>query len=121
MNKVLMDLRPRWAGRVIVWWIASKANEDDAQLKRVARECWLDPVLRDTGNAVADLYGARTRPQLVVIDEHGASRYAAAPDDVSLQRTIPARSYLAEAVETPLQGGAPGPHSTTPYGCAIVR
>jgi peroxiredoxin len=120
-DEILAALCSEWGDSVGVWRVASNVNEDEEQLRRIAQRHQVGPVLRDTGQGVADRYGAHATPHLFVVDERGVLRYAGAPDDVSFRQRVPTRNHLAEAVQALLQGQAPSPASTAPYGCAIVR
>jgi len=110
-----------WGSQVALWPIASNANEDVEFLRRAATERSLAFVLRDAQQQVADLYGAKTTPQLFVVDSQGFLRYQGALDDTTFRQRTPARFYLRQAVEAVLQGRLPDPAQTNPYGCAIVR
>jgi peroxiredoxin len=120
-DRILSSLLPAWGGQVSVWWLASNANEPDEQLKLAAHQRQAGPVLRDEGQVIADRYGAQTTPHLFVVDAGGVLRYAGAPDDVGFRQRLPTRRYLADAVQALLEGRAPEPESTPPFGCALVR
>lgn len=121
LDERIVLLRPGWADRVRVWWIAPNDCEDAASLRRAARRRAASPVLRDAGQAIADRLGAQTTPHLFVIDALGMLRYAGAPDDVTLRHRVATRDYLGGAVDALLRDESPDPGSTAPYGCAIVR
>jgi peroxiredoxin len=120
-DEILSSLRPAWGNRVMVWWLASNANEPDERRKLAAHERQVGPVLLDEGQVVADRYGAQTTPHLFVVDEGGVLRYAGAPDDVGFRQRVPSRHYLADAVAALLDGRTPEPASTVAFGCALVR
>jgi peroxiredoxin len=120
-DEILAALSVEWGDSVGVWRVASNDSEDEAQIRRVALQRRIGPVLRDQGQLIADRYGALTTPHLFVIDELGILRYAGAPDDVSFRQRVATRNYLDEAVSALLRGQAPDPASTAPFGCAIVR
>ena len=120
-DQVLASLRPVWGDRVVVWWLAPNANEDDEQLRLAAHQRQVGPVLRDEGLVIAERFGALTTPHFFVVDERGVLRYAGAPDDMNFRQRVPTRGYLAEAVQALLEGREPEPESTMPFGCALVR
>jgi peroxiredoxin len=110
-----------WGERVQLWTIASNANETAEQVTAEAARRSLPLVLLDAGQEAADLYGAQTTPHLFVIDEAGLLRYQGVLDDVTFRRRTPSIPYLRQAVDALLQGRAPAPAETPPYGCTIVR
>ena len=120
-DEILTALKPAWGDRVVVWSIASNADETEDQLTHAAAARNLTTVLMDAEHAVADLYGAVTRPHFFVINENGFLRYRGAADDTSFRRREPTAHYLKDAVDALLEGRAPNPSETVGFGCAIVR
>ena len=120
-DQILSSLRLGWGRRVVVWWVASNANEEAERLRAAARHVQAEPVLVDADQSVADLYGALTTPHVFVLDAAGVLRYAGAADDVAFRQPAPTRHYLADAVQALLDGRNPDPDSTSPFGCALVR
>ena len=117
----LLALQNEMKSHIIVWWIASNANEPVEMIQRVAAERHLPVVLVDADHKAADLYGAQITPQVFVIDAQGILRYQGAVDDVNFRQRIPTRSYLRQAVEALLLGSLLDPDRTPPFGCALVR
>jgi peroxiredoxin len=76
------------------------------------------PYLRDETQGVARAYGAKTTPDVFVIDAGGVLRYRGAPDD---DYENPARNaaYLRDALDAVLDGRDPDPAETDPVGCSI--
>ncbi len=76
------------------------------------------PYLRDESQAVARAYGAKTTPDLFVIDGEGILRYRGAPD---ADHDDPAQDagWLREALDAVLEGQTPERPQTTPLGCSI--
>ena len=90
----------------------------DAMRQRVEREEWPMPYLHDASQEVARAYGAKTTPDVFVLDGDGHLRYRGAPDsdyDDPGQRA----AWLREAVDAVLAGRAPEPAETRPVGCSI--
>ncbi len=117
----LISMLPGWGEAVRLVCIASNANEPPELLQRIADSRGLPLVLLDTGNRVADLYGALTTPHVFVIDAGGILRYQGTFDDVTFRQRTPTRIYLQEAVLALLAGRLPEPAVTPAYGCSIVR
>lgn len=120
-DELLKPLRQEWGDSVELWAIASNENEDQDEIREVARARGLPVVLHDENHAVADLYGAQTTPHLYVIDREGILRYMGALDDTTFRKREPERHYLAAAIRALLAGELPEPKETPGYGCTIVR
>lgn len=79
-------------------------------------------VLIDSDGKVGRLYGARTTPEMYIIDKTGKLSYLGAIDD---QRTPDggkikiARSFVREALDNLLQGNVPVVSEVKPYGCGV--
>lgn len=110
-----------WGEDALLWRIASNEDEGAEEMRKVAQERGVGPVLRDDGHVVADLYGAVTTPHVYVIDREGVLRYKGAPNDAAFDDPEPNRNYLAEALEAADRGESPDPAVTDGRGCTIVR
>ena len=86
--------------------------------ERVAREDWPLPYLHDATQEAARAFGAKTTPDVFVLDSGGVLRYRGAPDadydDPSLNA-----AWLREAIEAVLAGERPARAETKPVGCSI--
>ncbi len=90
----------------------------DAMKARVAAEDWPMPYLHDSTQEVARAYGAKTTPDVFVLDSAGRLRYRGAPDadyDDPEQRA----AWLREALDSVLEGKEPSRRETRPVGCSI--
>ena len=90
----------------------------EAMKQRVAREDWPMPYLRDETQEVAHAYGAKTTPDLFVVDAAGRLRYRGAPDG---DYDDPSRraEWLRAALDAVLAGEEPASPETKPVGCSI--
>jgi peroxiredoxin len=109
-----------------VQFLAINANDADryprdsyeAMRARVAAEEWAMPYLRDESQEVAHAYGAKTTPDVFVLDSERRLRYRGAPDsdyDDPEQRA----AWLREALDALLAGSEPALAETKPVGCSI--
>ena len=90
----------------------------DAMRERVEREDWPMPYLHDESQEVARAYGARTTPDLFVIDADGVLRYRGAPDADYRDEALEAE-WLRDALNC-LRAGEDVPRpETEPVGCSI--
>jgi peroxiredoxin len=90
----------------------------EAMRERVSREEWPMPYLRDETQEAARAFGARTTPDVFVIDAAGHVRYTGAPDadhdDPSLRAV-----WLREALDDLLAGRDVRRSETEPVGCSV--
>jgi peroxiredoxin len=122
----LTGLHKEYAGKG-VQFLAVNANRQDnpKQVAEHARKRALPfPVLKDTTQAVADLFGARRTPEVFVLDGQRKVRYQGRIDDqfgLSIQRPRPTRRDLAVALDEVLAGKAVTQATTPVAGCVIGR
>jgi peroxiredoxin len=90
----------------------------EAMQERVAREDWPMPYLRDESQDVARAYGARTTPDVFVIDGEGRLRYRGAPDQDYSEPSLNA-AWLREALDALQAGEDPARPETQPKGCSV--
>ena len=79
-------------------------------------------VLLDPEGTVGMAYGAKTTPQMYVIDPDGILLYNGAIDDRPSSRLADiqgAHSYLVQALEEAMSGEAVSLPTTQPYGCSV--
>jgi peroxiredoxin len=109
-----------------VRFLAINSNDADryprdslkAMRQRVERETWPMPYLHDASQDVARAYGAKTTPDVFVLDAGGTLRYRGAPDadyDDPGQRA----AWLRDALDAILAGEEPQRPETAPVGCSI--
>jgi peroxiredoxin len=126
----LPGLQSKAARADVVWLAVNSTNPDHvdylapAELAQAMRDWKAAPaaILMDPEGTAGRAYGARTTPQMWVIDAKGVVRFAggiddrrsANPEDVKL-----ARNHVAAALED-LQSGRPvATASAPPYGCSV--
>jgi peroxiredoxin len=94
------------------------ADSLDAMRTRVAEEGWSVPYLHDAAQDVARAYGARTTPDVFVIDGEMGVRYRGAPDE-DYEDPAANALWLREALDDVLSGVELRRPETTPVGCSI--
>jgi peroxiredoxin len=95
------------------------ADSFEAMQRRVREDGdWPMPYLHDATQDVARAYGAKTTPDVFLVDSEGVLRYRGAPDrdygDPSLNA-----EWLRGALDAVLAGSDPDPAETKPVGCGI--
>ena len=120
----LMDVARDYAG---VHFYAINPNDAEryprdsfeAMRERVQRdEGWPMPYLHDETQGVASAYGAKTTPDVFVVDSSGALRYRGAPDADHQDPSLDA-AWLREALDSVLAGEEVARPETDPVGCSV--
>ncbi len=122
----LSELAKTYEAKGIVFLgINSNAHETAEQVAGHAREFGLNfPVLKDTGNKVADLYEAGRTCEAIVLDGHAHVVYRGAIDDqygYGKSRPRPDHTFVADALDAVLDGKKPETTATSVVGCPIER
>ena len=94
------------------------ADSYEAMQQRVASEDWPMPYLRDESQQVARAYGAKTTPDLFVLDAERRLRYRGAPDADHRDPSLNA-AWLREALDAVLAGDEPARSESDPVGCSV--
>jgi peroxiredoxin len=95
------------------------ADSFDAMRDRVRSEGgWPLPYLHDESQDVAGAYGAKTTPDVFVLDGERRLRYRGAPD-LDYQDPGQNAAWLRGALDAVLEGSDPDPAETEPVGCSV--
>jgi peroxiredoxin len=94
------------------------ADSYEAMQERVRNEDWPLPYLHDATQDVARAFGAKTTPDVFVVDSEGKLRYRGAPD---ADHSDPSQNaaWLRGALDALLEGRDPDPAETKPVGCSV--
>lgn len=125
----LAELGKRWGDKVALVGIDSNQQDSLQEIGAYAVRHNIEfPILKDTGNEVADQFGAERTPMVYVLDRDRVVRYQGRIDDqygfddgVGFQRPSATREDLAMAVDELLAGKSVGVPSTEAIGCFIGR
>jgi thiol-disulfide isomerase/thioredoxin len=94
------------------------ADSFEAMKERVQTDGgWPMPYLHDASQEVARAYGARTTPDLFVLDGR-TLRYRGAPD-ANYREESENAAWLREALDAVLAGEEPARPETEPVGCSV--
>jgi len=122
----LMHLPKQWMDKDVVWLAVNSGSpgKQGAGLdrnKRARADLQMPHrVLIDESGDVGRAYGAKTTPQIVVIDATGIVRYNGALDNQPMGRGKSAPQVYADEVLSAVLKGNPSPHSRNkPYGCSV--
>ncbi|HBS30415.1 MAG TPA: thioredoxin family protein [Parvularcula sp.] len=127
-NMQLMQRAAQSTGAVWITVMSSapgKQGHADAARAAALKSQWAsspDYILLDADGAVGRAYGAKTTPQMAVIDKNGVLRYQGAIDDkpsanpASVKGAI---NYVLAALYHVDKGEPVAVKETRPYGCAV--
>jgi peroxiredoxin len=126
----MQELQQEWTAKGVVWFtvISSARGEQgyvtDSQENAYLAKMHADPtaVLMDSDGKLGRAYGAKTTPEMYVIDPSGKLVYEGAIDD----RPTPdvsdikgADNYLTDALTQSMAGKPVMKSYTRPYGCSV--
>ena len=126
----MQDLQAKYREDGVVWLaVVSSAPgkqgyypPDEMNVQNEAHNNKASAVLLDPDGDVGKAYGARTTPQMVVIDPQGTLLYNGAIDDRPTARLADidgAHNYLVAALDEAMAGRAVSVPRTQPYGCSV--
>jgi hypothetical protein len=123
-------LQEKYTGKDVVWITVNSSAEGqqgylpaDELAARSAKEGnKASQIVLDTDGTVGKAYGAKTTPQLVVIDKEGKIAYNGAIDSKATTEAADiasADSYISAALDSVLAGKTVDKAKTQPYGCGV--
>jgi peroxiredoxin/mono/diheme cytochrome c family protein len=122
----LKEFAEEW-GKRQVQFVGIFSNQQDslAEMAHFARQHKIEfPLLRDSGNRVADRWGAQRTPELFLLNGQREIVYHGRIDDqytYGIQRPAVTRAYLREALEAVLANQPVNVATTEVVGCRIGR
>lgn len=94
-------------------------NDSYEQMQeRVQEEDWPLPYLHDESQEVARSWGAKTTPDVYVLDSELKLAYRGAPDS-DYEKPEENAKWLRDALDAVIAGREPEPAETEPVGCSI--
>lgn len=106
---------------IVFWGINSNKTESTERVKEhFIEKGYPFPMLKDEGNAVADLFGATRTPEIFVLDKNLTVLYHGRIDDNKNESEV-TTSDLKNALDEILAGKEVANKSTKQFGCTIKR
>jgi alkyl hydroperoxide reductase subunit AhpC len=126
----MQSLQKQWTAKGVVWLtiISSApgeqgyvdASQENAYMKKMGAQP--TAAVLDPKGEIGHLYGAKTTPNMFIIDPSGKLIYAGAIDDhpTTDASDIPsAKNYVSAALVEAMQGQPVQVAVTRPYGCSV--
>jgi hypothetical protein len=126
----MQSLQKEWGAKDVVWLSINSTNAGHPEYKTPAEmAAWMrdkgaaqKATLLDGTSATGKAYGARTTPQMAVVDPSGRLIYTGAIDDRRSANPADvkgAHNYVRAALTEALAGKPVTTAATTPYGCSV--
>lgn len=121
-NERMVNLAKTYSARGVRFvGINSNKAETPEEIAAHAKEHGFPfPVLKDSGNVLADRFDAQVTPEAYVIDSKGVLRYHGRIDNSLKQAEVKTRDLQA-ALDSVLAGRSVADKKTTAFGCSIKR
>jgi peroxiredoxin len=120
-DKTMQKTVASFGGQPVVWLVVDSTyfNTPEKSAAWKKQQGFAPPVLQDPSGTVGHAYGAKTTPDMYVIDAQGILRYSGAIDDDPRGRNPSAVNYVRQAVDAVQNGRAVPVSTSTPYGCTV--
>jgi peroxiredoxin len=126
----MQALQKEYVAKGVVWLsidssaAGQEGNYPPAQLNQIAVKTGAarTALLIDPDGRVGHLYGAKTTPDMYIINPQGLLLYQGAIDDkpsTDLADVKTARNYVKSALNAVMGGQTVATNSTRPYGCSV--
>ena len=126
----MQSLQKQWTAKGVVWFtvISSApgeqgyvdAGQENAYMKKMGAQP--TAAILDPKGEVGHLYGAKTTPNMFIIDPSGKLIYAGAIDDhptPEISDIHSSKNYVSAALSEAMNGKAVQTPVTRPYGCSV--
>jgi peroxiredoxin len=126
----MQSLQKKYGDKGVVWLVINSTTAESsnyrspAQSQEIVNGWSMVPaaLMLDTEGKVGQTYGARTTPQMWVVDPSGKVIYAGGIDDKPTFRTADvkgAKNYVAAALDESMAGKSVTTPAAAPYGCSV--
>jgi peroxiredoxin len=116
------NLFDKWSSKDVQWLSINTTKGNNAGSNKQSADKWniKHAVLSDADSAVAKAYGAKTTPQMFIIDKQGVLVYAGGIDnDREGDKTGDKVNYVDKALSELTAGQTVSQPETESYGCGV--
>jgi len=121
-SNTMTSLASNYSDNGVVWLAINSThtmNKDDDK-KWIEKYGLQYPILDDSSGNVGKLYGAKTTPNMFIIDKSGTLIYAGAiDDDPDGSKGENKVNYVEKALKEVITGNPVSISETKPYGCSV--
>lgn len=118
MEKIAEDYSSK--GIRVVGINANKAEPTDDIVSHAKANNLTFPILKDSGNKIADRLDAQVTPEVFLVDPNGVLLYHGPIDDKQNPSAV-THTYLKDALDAVISGQAVAVKSARAFGCSIKR
>lgn len=126
----MQRLQKEWAGKGVIWFtVISSAPGEQGYVTADQENDYMQKMhaaptaaLLDPKGEIGHLYGAKTTPDMFIINPQGQLIYAGAIDDKATTDESDingAKNYVSAALQEAMAGQAVAVANTRPYGCSV--
>jgi peroxiredoxin len=126
----MQSLQKQWTAKGVVWFtIISSAPGTQGYVDAAAENAYMAKMgakptaaILDPSGAIGKLYGAKTTPNMFIIDPNGKLIYAGAIDDhatTEVSDIASSKNYVSAALTEAMAGQPVQTAYTRPYGCSV--
>ena len=126
----MQSLQKEWTAKGVIWFtVISSSKGQQGYVTPQEENAYLaqthaspTAVLMDPDGKLGRLYGAKTTPQMIVIDPSGKVIYDGAIDDrptPDIDDVRGADNYVSDALTAAMSGNPVAKSYTRPYGCSV--
>jgi alkyl hydroperoxide reductase subunit AhpC len=126
----MQSLQKEWTAKGVVWFTVissapgTQGYVDAAQENAYMKKMGAQPTaaILDPKGEIGHLYGAKTTPNMFIIDPTGKLIYAGAIDDhatTEISDIQSSKNYVSAALSEAMNGKAVETPVTRPYGCSV--
>ncbi len=119
--KTMTTLQEKYAKQDVIWLAVNSTHDvtNSVDLAWASEQGISYPILNDASGEVGHAYGAKSTPDMFVIDKDGKLVYSGAIDDDSHGDKADKVNYVSKALDEILAGKPVSIAETKSYGCGV--